>query len=844
MSGVLFGDSDQDVGKAWVGYVTVAVERGFDGGEGGLTYGVSQGVGRRAWGIGEEDDERAGEIPGVGVGDRVVVPLGRKRVEGVVVGVLQDLPEGLEAGKVRGVERVVLRSGLPEELIGLARWIAGYYVCPLGMVLQAMTPAGVRRGVGQRSGGVKRVVRVMAGKVEGGRWEMEGGEGEGVKLTKLQRRVMEVAREVEGGWVEEKELADRAGAKTVGPVRRLVEMGVLEERSQESGVWSKEVKDGSERVEVELSAGQAAALRRLREGLGRFGVHLLHGVTGSGKTEVYLRLIEGLVRVGRSSGGAEPGGGDPRALGDTGGTSGGGVGVIVLVPEIALTPQTVARFVGRFERVAVLHSGLTPGQRHAEWQRVRAGEVDVVVGARSAVFAPLPRLGLIVVDEEHDGSYKQDQLPRYHARDVAIKRAQGLGIPVVLGSATPALESYARARRGAGEPGGGHPRALQVWSYLSLPERVPGAVLPRVEVVDMVQERRERRGVHLMSRAMEKRLEVVLDGGGQAMLLLNRRGYANYIACTDHACGWQMACDHCDAMMVYHVNRQLPKGGLLKCHHCGAETVLPSACPVCGKTITVFGLGTQRVEEEFQSKFPGVSYCRMDSDTMKRAGDYERVLGAFGRGETRVLMGTQMIAKGLDFPGVRLVGVISADTSLNFPDFRSAERTFQLIAQVAGRSGRGTGEDAGGRVVVQSFSPSEPAVALAATHDYAGFAEREMKLREASGLPPSTRMVRIVCRDKDQAKANVRAGRLAAGLREAAGGEPTDSIRGLRGAEVRVRGPMPCPIARVADHYRVQVELIGPSAGGLQRVMTALRNAGELVSDAHTAVDVDPIALL
>ncbi|MEM1212660.1 MAG: primosomal protein N' [Planctomycetota bacterium] len=833
MSGALFGDRREGETADWVGYVTVAVERGFDGGYGGLTYGV-----------GPTLDERG--LPGVG--DRVVVPLGRKRVEGVVVGVCDQPPAGLAVGKVKGVERVVSRSGLPGELVELARWIAGYYVCPLGMVLQAMTPAGVRRGVGQRAGGVKRVVRVRSGKMEDGRWKVEGTEDE-MKLTALQRRVVEVAAAADGGWVEEKELADRAGAKTVGPVRRLVEMGVLELRSKEYGVRSQEVEGGRERVRVELSAGQASALERLRGGLGRFGVHLLHGVTGSGKTEVYLRLIEELLGEGQGIGRAEPRGGDPRAIecvGEAGFASGGG-GVIVLVPEIALTPQTVSRFVGRFERVAVLHSGLTAGQRHAEWQRARAGEVDVVVGARSAVFAPLPRLGLIVVDEEHDGSYKQDQLPRYHARDVAIKRAQGLGIPVVLGSATPALESYARAKKDARSK----MKDAGVWSYLSLPERVPGAVLPKVEVVDMVAERRERRGVHLMSRAMEKRLEAVLESGGQAMLLLNRRGYANYIACPDHTCGWQMACDHCDATMVYHVNKQLPRGGLLRCHHCEAETVLPSACPVCGKKISVFGLGTQRVEEEFQSKFPGVSYRRMDSDTMKRAGDYERVLGAFGRGETKVLMGTQMIAKGLDFPGVRLVGVISADTSLNFPDFRSAERTFQLVSQVAGRAGRGTGPEAGGRVVVQSFSPSEPAVALAATHDYAGFAEREMRLREASGLPPSARMVRIVCRDKDQAKANVRAGRLAAGLREAAGAispagqEPRGGDpRALGDAQVRVRGPMPCPIARVADHFRVQVELLGPSAAGLQRVMTALRNAGELVSDAHTAVDVDPIALL
>ncbi|MEM8739806.1 MAG: primosomal protein N', partial [Planctomycetota bacterium] len=469
--------------------------------------------------------------------------------------------------------------------------------------------------------------------------------------------------------------------------------------------------------------------------------------------------------------------------------------------------------------VAVLHSGLTAAQRHAQWRQLRDGRARIVVGARSAVFAPLAAVGLIVVDEEHEASYKQDQLPRYHARDVAIKRAQLAGCPVLLGSATPSLESYHNAAAGRAR-------------LLELPDRVPGARLPLVERIDLVQERRERRGVHLLSRRLETLLHQNLADGGQTILLLNRRGYANYLACPDHRCGWMMRCDHCDVTMVYHRDAALPTGGVVRCHHCGAEQVLPRVCPESGHRVNVFGLGTQKVQAELEHKFPGARLARMDADSMRSARDYQRTLDAFARGETDLLLGTQMIAKGLDVPNVRLVGVISGDTSLNFPDFRASERTFQLIAQVAGRAGRGAHR---GRVVVQSFNPDDPAIELAAAHDYPAFARRELETRAAAGLPPVGRMARIVLRDLDPVANQKRAHRLARRLHQA-----HDEL----GLAVRIRGPMVCPIARLADHHRQQIELLAADAGSIQKLLTALRNRGQLISDTHAAVDVDPVSLL
>ncbi len=805
-------------------FAVVAVERGVDATGAGLTYAVPQ------------------SLADLAVGDRVVVPLGRsnKRVHGFIVE-LSDTSTYSKRQVKAILERAQGGASLPADLIELARWISAYYCCPLGMVFGSMMPAAVKRGTGSVS---RQVVR----------FAKEPDEEQ--KLSKLQRTILETARqkhEASAGsdWIDTKILADLAGAKTVGPVKQLIDKGLLEADVQnrvESDLDLRAQEETGPLGKLNLNQSQSDALDHLTKHLDEgFGVHLLHGVTGSGKTEVYLRLIEaavsGLAKHQALSSELRP---DPRPQTQDPPPP----GAIVLVPEIALTPQTVGRFIGRFNDVAVLHSGLTPAQRHAQWRRIRDGQANIVVGARSAVFAPLADPRLIIVDEEHESSYKQDQLPRYHARDVAIKRAQMLGIPVVLGSATPSLESYCNAVgfRDSGTGARKHDSTTQAarnpnYHLLRLPDRVPGMRLPDVTVVDMQEERRHRRGIHLLSRRLEQELERVLQGEpgttperrGQAMLLLNRRGYANYIACPDHRCGWMMRCDHCDATVVYHKDQHLPTGGYVRCHHCDAEQLLITQCPDSGHKITVFGLGTQKVEEELIQKFPGIRAARMDSDTMRHASDYQKTLDQFRAGEVDVLLGTQMIAKGLDFPGVRLVGVISADTSLHLPDFRASERTFQLISQVAGRSGR---SEQPGRVVVQTFSPNDPAITLAAAHDYETFASREIALRAEVGLPPISRMARIVVRDKDHLVGYENAKKLAHHL-EAANRE-------LK-TEVRLRGPMPCPIARIADFHRQQIELIAAppnAAGKLQKLMTALRNSQLLISDARTAVDVDPVALL
>lgn len=761
-------------------FVRVAVERGVDRDD-GLTYRFEGGA------------------SGIMVGERVEVPVGRgdQRVGGVVLEVGgAELLGGFEPGRVKAVLRAT-GARLPEPLIELGRWLAGYYCCPVGMVLASMLPAAVKAGTGSRT------VRLV-GRVEGA----EPPE----KMTRSVTAAWEALRamDTEPFPMDARELALHLGAANAGPINKLISMGVLEwvERREVRAPELFEHADTGAAAPVELTAAQTVVVDGISASLGGFGVHLVHGVTGSGKTEVYLRVLERVLEAGKNA--------------------------VVLVPEIALTPQTAGRFVARFRRfgVAVLHSGMSASARHKQWQAAASGEARVVVGARSAVFAPVRDLGLIVVDEEHDSSYKQDQLPRYHARDVAIKRAHIEGCSVVLGSATPSLESWHNARSGR----------FGLWS---LGERVGGGRMPRVTVVDMARERIEMRQKtgkasegDAIGPTLATALKRTLETGGQAILLLNRRGFASVVVSSDKTSGWKLECDRCDATMVVHRGSVREQGGrrYVRCHHCGDERMIPRACPVSGKPVIELGTGTQRVEEELERRFAashglvrGEGFERVDADTMKRAADYFNVLGRFGRGELRVLLGTQMIAKGLDFPGVSLVGVLSADTALSLPDFRAEERTFQLVAQVAGRAGRG---ERAGEVVVQTYNPENPAIVLAARHDYTAFAEKEMANRRRAGLPPVTRMARVVVRDEDHAKAWARGAELAGLIAEAGGGR------------VRVDGPQDCVIARIADKWRVGVEVVADDPRAIQAVLGALRAKGVVKSDAATAVDVDPVAMM
>jgi primosomal protein N' (replication factor Y) len=533
-------------------------------------------------------------------------------------------------------------------------------------------------------------------------------------------------------------------------------------------------------------------------------------VTGSGKTEIYLRCIDQVVKRGRQA--------------------------IVLVPEIALTPQTVRRFTARFERVAILHSGLTAGQRHRYWQQISSGEAQVVVGARSAIFAPVKDLGIVVVDEEHEASYKQDQLPRYNARDVAIKRGQLEQVAVILGSATPSLEMYWRATRT------NDPSQQRRFFLLKMPNRAASAAMPKVELVNMQYERKMRKGVHLISQRLEKLLRDTFNNNQQAILLLNRRGYSNFVHCP--SCQHIVQCKYCDTTMTYHRSAEThvssashEKGlhtGQLHCHYCLAVSPLPTKCPECSKKLSLFGLGTQRVEEEFTRKFPGIEYARVDSDTMRSSKDYEAMLARFGKGEIKAMLGTQMIAKGLDYPNVTLVGVISGDTSLAIPDFRSTERTFQLITQVAGRAGRG---DKPGKVAVQTFLPDDPTIQAALAHDFESFAIRELAQRKEVGYPPYTRMARIIIREQEENKLQELSDQIA--------GHLTDALNEVEHAErVAMKGPMPCAVNRIAGYFRNQIVLISPDVLALQRVLARMRKKGNLARTDRVAVDVDPVNLL
>ncbi len=753
------------------GYAQIALERGVDAHE-GFTYAIPKTM---------------ADLP---VGARVLAPLGRQKVSGWVLSRSETC--AMDARRVKAL--LEWDKGfplLPEDLVKLAAWMARYYASPIGQVFAAMLPAAVKHDTGSRE--VAQVRR--------------SGKEAPAKLTPLQKLILAAAEEGKDAWFSPADLAEKAGAKTTGPITRLLALGLLEEQKvtqvkSRLDVQAARVSEAPK--DIALSAGQAAALTRLEQGLGEgFGAFLLHGVTGSGKTEVYLRLIEKMMQEGNFP------------------------GVIVLVPEIALTPQTVGRFYARFPQslVAVLHSGLTSAQRHAQWRRIESGEARIVVGARSAIFAPLKNLRLIIVDEEHEPSYKQDQAPRYHARDVAVCRAANAKCPVVLGSATPALESYLNAKGMAERPPRPH------WHYLHLPDRVPGAQMPQVKVVDMVAERRQRKGIHLMSHALEEELKRTLARKHQAVILLNRRGFANWVACPDHHCGWQMRCDHCDAGMIYHRDLRLPSGGVLKCHHCAAEQRLPATCPCCGKRTITFGLGTQRVEDEITQKFPSARMVRMDADTMKKAEDYRLALDSFRAGEADILLGTQMVAKGLDFPDVTLVGVISADTALNLPDFRACERTFQLISQVAGRAGRGAEL---GRVVVQTFQPDAAPIVAAVAHDYTGFADAELVTRFEAHLPPAVRMARILLRGENEAKTRAKAEALAEAALVFVSG---------RKLPVRLTPAAPCAVSRVADHYRFEFQMYAADPAVIQQVLAHLRPKGAVAS-AEMAVDVDPVALM
>ena len=699
-------------------------------------------------------------------GARVLVPFGRRKLEGYFLKFVPR-PGGI---RLREIDSVLDEHPLlSPRLVRLGEEMAERYFCSVGEALAAMLPAGAKRRTRARKRELVRTLRPLE--------ELKDAADE---LKARAPKQAEAVRKLAGagGETGAAELRKLAGASAV---RALVEKGLVELVDEEAPVELRE-------PEFRPSRAQEDALRRIERSLDAgFSVHLVHGVTGSGKTELYVRAIGAALRRGKRS--------------------------IVLVPEISLTPQTLSRFRERFRNVAVLHSHLTGGERAEEWEKAHRGEADVVIGARSAVFAPVEPLGLIVVDEEHEPSYKQESTPRYHAREVAMMRARIEGACVVLGSASPSLESFRAARTGA-------------YILSELPGRVGGGELPPVEIVDMEEERRELKRYPLISRRLKTLVDEALARGEQAILFLNRRGYHTFVRCA--RCDEVVRCQRCDVSLTYH-----KKIDRLVCHHCGKRLPLPEECPSCSfPKLILLGPGSERVEDEVNSLFPFSRVARMDSDAMRARSAYEDVLGRFGRGELDILVGTQMLAKGLDFPKVTVVGIVNADVALHFPDFRASERTFQLIMQVAGRSGRSSRR---GRVVVQTFSPSNPAVVFASEHDYEAFASHELESRKEFNYPPFARLARIILRGRRRERVKERAERVASALR---------ATEAVASGEAEVVGPSPAPIQFIRGEQRFHLFLKAADADALARSLWAAESAMTASGGVHATVDVDPVSML
>ncbi|MFA5688346.1 MAG: primosomal protein N' [Kiritimatiellales bacterium] len=610
---------------------------------------------------------------------------------------------------------------------------------------------------------------------------------ENLKLTAKQQSVVDVLKN--SGALLLTELTERAGV-SAATVKALEKKGMVLISSE--AVY-RDPHAGIHLLKTEpfdLMPQQAAALNQITAAMDEPEppVILLHGVTGSGKTEVYLQAIARALEQGK--------------------------GAIVLVPEIALTPQTVDRFRARFadapEKIAVLHSSLSDGERYDEWHRIRAGEAKIVVGARSALFAPVENPGLIVVDEEHEPTYKQDEAPRYSARDTAVMRGRMEKCAVVLGSATPALESYANAKSGK-------------YRYVDMPQRVDDRQMPLMQIVDMRIEAQREGKPHLFSRELVEAIRTRLNRAEQTMIFMNRRGFSSSLTCPD--CGYTAECSQCSVGLTFHKAR-----GRLVCHFCGDEIPVPEKCPACASLQFKYsGAGTEKIEEVVTALFPKARIQRMDSDTMRRKNAYRDVLGKFRTGKIDILVGTQMIAKGLDFPNVTLVGVVNPDHALHMADFRAGERVFQLLTQVAGRAGRG---ETAGEVIVQTYTPHHPAIQAAQRMDFAGFCDQEFSFRQELGYPPYTRLVCITFRGKDNLQTGGMAEKFFAGVEQCAG------------ATVILSPAMPAPIARIRGEYRWQILLRAAHTKTLSTAIRAAFGMMKLPKTVKVTVDVDAVSLL
>jgi primosomal protein N' (replication factor Y) (superfamily II helicase) len=758
----------------------------------------------------------AGQID---VGSRVQVPFGARKIFGTVTALAEESAHT----KLKPIVKVIgAQTLVTPKVLKLARWIGEYYCCAPETALKSVLPEAIRK----EKEGWKKQLFVRALHLS----------GEFPKLTKRQREIWNIIEERRELLLTELlELAEIASAAIV---RKLEDSGLVEITSEISERDPYACETILPTQNIVLNPAQSGALKKITEAMDRPlstfnsqpSTFLLHGVTGSGKTEIYLQALAHALEQGK--------------------------GAIVLVPEISLTPQTVERFKARFSSgklqtlVAVLHSHLSAGERHDEWHKIRQGRARIVIGARSAIFAPVEPLGLIIVDEEHETSYKQEEAPRYHARDVAIMRGQMENAVVVLGSATPSLESFYNCKRGK-------------FSLLELPERVDNQKMPHVRVVDMRQAATKEKGTPLFSPQLKEAIHQRIEKGEQTILFLNRRGYSTSLQCPK--CGYVCNCPNCSLALTFH--RQEQK---LACHICGHVEKVPLVCPKCkNPAIRFSGTGTQRVEETLAKLFPKTRIKRMDADTMKRKDDYRKVLGDFRAGKTDILVGTQMIAKGLHFPNVTLVGIIYADLALHQPDFRAGERTFQLLTQVAGRAGRG---DVEGEVFVQAFAPFHPAIQYARRHDFNGFYEQEIEFRKQLKYPPVSRVALLTLKGRNEEKVKFSAEHLkneleknlAAPVSGAAvdvsstatelfGEDAKQSVRDARAPQKKrgqnlfsdliIAGPAPAPLLRAETFYRYQIMLRTRAMSALSRELARIIQSLALPEDVTLAVDIDPVNL-
>ncbi|MDT8859080.1 primosomal protein N' [Alkalihalobacillus sp. MEB130] len=724
-------------------------------------------------------------------GMRVVVPFGPRKIQGFVIEIVRES----DLDKIKPIADVLdVVPVLTEELLQLGEWLSNQTLSYKLSAYQLMIPAALRTKV-------KKEI-VLCGELHQLPFHLQTYFKSDKKvlwtdvITNDKASLKEVQQLVEAGQLEVRYQVEEKGKKKTERYIKLVEVDNLEELIPTRAAKQKEViaflKEVKQPIAVQSLIKQMETTRSLITTLVKKGVleefekevyrdplagvqydqtkaltltseqqkvitpilrsledhnhetFLLHGVTGSGKTEVYLQSIDQALQMGREA--------------------------IVLVPEISLTPQMVQRFKGRFgSKVAVLHSGLSMGEKYDEWRKILRKEVQVVVGARSAIFAPFTNIGIIIIDEEHETSYKQEENPRYHARDVAIFRGDYHRCPVILGSATPSLESYARAKK-------------DVYRLLPLTTRVNQRAMPAVEVVDMREELRSGNR-SMFSLILLELLRERMKKGEQSVLFLNRRGYSTFVMCRD--CGYVATCEHCDISLTYHRTHHS-----LKCHYCGHEEKMPNTCESCGSDhIRFFGSGTQKVEEELARVLPEAKVIRMDIDTTRKKGSHERLLSAFGRGEADILLGTQMIAKGLDYPKITLVGVLAADSMLHIPDFRSAERTFQLMEQVSGRAGR---HELEGKVIIQSYTPEHYSIELVKSHDYEAFFQTEMAQRKTGLYPPYVFIVLVTISHPELTNVITVSEKIASFLKR----ELQESTT--------VLGPVASPLARIKDRYRYQ----------------------------------------